>query len=63
MNEDFERRVEAMAKQERDRQEMDRNARAYGWEIGHGKPLAAVIEFSEDNPFLDPTWRDLVTKT
>lgn len=42
--------------------EMDRNARAYGWEIGHGTPMTDVIEFSEDNPFLDPNWRDNVRK-
>ena len=36
---------------------MDRNARAYGWEIGHGQPLTQVIDFSPENPFIDPNWR------
>lgn len=40
--------------------EMDRNARAYGWEIGQGQVMAQVINFSPDNPFLDPDWRDHV---
>ena len=37
--------------------EMDRNARAYGWEIGHGQPMTQVIDFSPENPFIDPNWR------
>jgi len=41
--------------------EIDRNARAYGWEIGHGHPLAEQIEStSDDNPFLNPDWRDQI---
>ena len=40
--------------------EADRNARAYGWEIGHGSPLVAVLDFSPENPFIDPNWRDNV---
>lgn len=40
--------------------EMDRNARAYGWEVGRGKPLTAVLDFDPDNPFLNPDWRDNV---
>ena len=38
--------------------EADRNARAYGWEIGHGKPMAPVIDYSPDNPFLKSDWRN-----
>lgn len=30
----------------------DRNARAYGWEVGRGAPMEASIESSPDNPFL-----------
>lgn len=40
--------------------EMDRNGRAYGWEIGQGRPLTRTITFSEDNPFVDKNWRDKV---
>lgn len=40
--------------------ELDRVARAYGFEVGRGKPLAPSIDSSEDNPFLDPNWRDQV---
>lgn len=43
--------------------EMDRNARAYGWEIGQGKPLTQVLDFSPDNPFLYLNWRDNVQIT
>jgi hypothetical protein len=42
--------------------ETDRCARAYGWEIGQGKPLAAMIDSSPDNPFMDRDWRDKVAK-
>lgn len=43
---------------EAEREEVDRNARAYGWEIGRGHPLVEQIEStSEDNPFLSPDWR------
>jgi hypothetical protein len=39
-------------------EEIDRNARAYGYEIGKGKRLVRVMEdISQDNPFLDPDWR------
>lgn len=39
--------------------EADRNARAYGFEIGRGLPLEAVAtQLSEDNPFIDLNWRD-----
>lgn len=38
--------------------EIDRTARAYGFEIGQGHPLVEQItELSEDNPFMDPNWR------
>jgi hypothetical protein len=43
-----------------DLNEIDRNARAYGWEIGHGQVLAEVIEFSAENPFINPNWRELI---
>lgn len=39
-------------------EEFTRNARAYGWEVGKGKPLTETISTSPDNPFLDPNWRD-----
>jgi len=42
-------------------EEMDRNARSYGWEVGHGQQLASKIEnISEENPFQDPEWRQRV---
>lgn len=40
--------------------DMDRNARAYGWEIGKGKPLTTEMEMSPDNPFTDKNWKDNV---
>lgn len=44
-------------------EEIDRNARAYGWEIGNGHPLAERIEeLSDDNPFLDKKWREKMMK-
>lgn len=39
-------------------EEIDRNARAYGWEVGRGRSIDEVFESSPDNPFLDPGWRD-----
>lgn len=36
---------------------IDRNARAYGWEIGRGHTLTATITSHEPNPFHDPDWR------
>lgn len=37
---------------------IDRNARAYGYEVGKGANLAQVIHtLSDDNPFLDKDWR------
>ena len=42
-------------------QEVDRNARAYGFEIGRGKPLTKTVDgLSDDNPFLTSTWRNRV---
>ncbi len=41
-------------------EEIDRNARAYGYEIGRGQQLGREITTSQDNPFLDPNWRDQV---
>lgn len=38
-------------------QEMDRNARAYGWEIGRGQAIGPEIDTTPGNPFLDPDWR------
>lgn len=39
-------------------EETDRNARAYGFEIGRGHPLASVVgKISEDNPFQDKDWK------
>lgn len=37
--------------------EMDRNARAYGWEIGRGKPMTRQMEMSPDNPFIQEDWK------
>lgn len=42
-------------------EEIDRNARAYGWEIGRGHPLHSTIKVnSPDNPFLDSDWRSKI---
>jgi len=38
--------------------ELDRNARAYGWEIGRGAVLGRQVESSPGNPFLDAAWRE-----
>lgn len=40
----------------KDIREIDRNARAYGFEIGRGRPVQDVVASSPDNPFLDPDW-------
>lgn len=41
--------------------EIDRNARAYGWSVGQGAPLTEVlVDVSDANPFLDPNWRERV---
>lgn len=34
--------------------ETDRNARAYGWEVGKGAPLGVSVPLSEGNPFVAP---------
>ena len=36
--------------------QMARNARAYGWEVGRGAPLSKIIDSTEGNPFLDNEW-------
>jgi len=41
-------------------EEIDRCARAYGWEIGRGQPFALKIETVEENPFANPNWRENV---
>lgn len=38
--------------------EIDRNARAYGWEIGRGQIISKKLNTSEGNPFMDPNWRE-----
>lgn len=45
---------------ETDIEEVDRNARAYGFEIGRGAPLKKTVETSNDNPFMSPDWKDQV---
>jgi hypothetical protein len=40
----------------KDIREIDRNARAYGFEVGRGRPAQEVVTASPDNPFLDPDW-------
>lgn len=39
---------------------IDRNARAYGWEVGRGQEIGSEVQTSDDNPFLDPDWRDRI---
>lgn len=42
-------------------EEIDRCARAYGWEIGRGHPMVETIsECTLGNPFLDPNWRKVI---
>jgi hypothetical protein len=41
-----------------DPSEADRNARAYGWEIGRGQVLGQVVNTTEGNPFMSAEWRD-----
>jgi hypothetical protein len=41
-------------------EESDRNARAYGWEVGRGQELGSIVGMTEDNPFIDPNWRGKV---
>lgn len=42
-------------------EELDRQARAYGWEVGNGKPLDISFELSRNNPFAYENWRDIIT--
>jgi hypothetical protein len=43
--------------------ELDRNARAYGFEIGRGHPLTEKLtHISDDNPFMTRDWRDNIIK-
>lgn len=43
---------------------VDRTARAYGWEVGNGHILTEKInDLSDDNPFLDPNWKENIIKT
>lgn len=45
-------------------EELDRNARAYGFEIGRGHPLLEKLtHISDDNPFMDKDWRSKIIKT
>lgn len=48
------------ARRARRLEEIDRNARAYGWAVGRGQPLAEQIESGDDNPFHDPDWRERI---
>lgn len=41
--------------------EIDRNARAYGWEVGRGQGCGQQVKASPDNPFMDENWRDTWT--
>lgn len=51
-------------KKESDAAEIDRNARGYGFEIGRGRSLTSTVEgLSDDNPFLDPKWREKIQET
>jgi hypothetical protein len=39
-------------------EEIDRNARTYGFEIGKGHPLTSKLDkLSDDNPFVNVNWR------
>jgi len=40
-------------------EEVDRNARAYGWACGRaGGLLVPEVTATSENPFLDPNWRE-----
>jgi hypothetical protein len=43
-------------------EEVDRAARAYGFEIGRGQALKETVETSLDNPFMNNAWRDAIKK-
>lgn len=38
--------------------EIDRCARAYGWEVGRGERIEEVITTHPVNPFMNPNWRE-----
>lgn len=58
MTDDEYRRIMAMDKETLER--CFTNARAYGYAIGRGEPLAHVVEAGVGNPFLDPDWEEKV---
>lgn len=41
--------------------EIDRNARAYGWEVGRGRAMAEILALSKENPFGNPEWVEYVS--
>lgn len=43
-------------------EEIDRNARAYGWEVGQGRVMRYEMDFSSGNPFMDPHWRSRISE-
>lgn len=44
-------------------EELDRAARAYGFEIGRGHPLTEKLtSISPDNPFMDRKWKSKIKK-
>lgn len=46
-------------------EEADRQARAYGWEMGnagHSGKLVEMVTTSPENPFLDPDWKSRITR-
>jgi hypothetical protein len=54
--------IEAAVPTAADLEEIDRNARAYGFEVGRGQALTAQIAgLSDDNPFVKKGWRDGVS--
>jgi hypothetical protein len=42
---------------ETDSEELDRQARAFGFEVARGKSIIGEMELSEDNPFRHQNWR------
>ena len=59
---DIERR--RTMRETRDIEEMDRNARAYGWQVGRSGTFPTdVTETTDDNPFVDPNWRDKLARS
>lgn len=43
--------------------EIDRNARAFGWEVGRGAPLTRIVASSPENPFLNKDWDKMMKET